>query len=223
MTQCDMIKKNGERCKQYAVAPTRKCRFHGGHAPRGIAHYRWQDKGFSKYLPKNLMDVADSVVTDPDLLNLTHAVAVYFSRITELLGNLQSGDAKQRWTMLQSAINDFRTAQQTMIETPDGPRPDTLGMARAFGEIERIAMDGKRDYLVWDDIDRAIARFQSLVKQEQSRRDALGGNIPAEKVRSFATSLLLSVKRHVRDHDTLMAIQRDMADEINRTPDAAKG
>src|SRR5262245_31214402 len=86
-------KGSGTQCKNPALPPTTKCRFHGGASLRGVAHPNFKTGAHSRYLPKHLRQDYQRAVTDPELLSLKSQAALLATREMELTKQLSQMEA----------------------------------------------------------------------------------------------------------------------------------
>src|SRR5205807_10211401 len=78
--RCNAKNRRGVQCKNPSIAPTTKCRFHGGLSLRGMAAPQYKNGMHSKYLPKHLKEDYEAALADPDMLYLKSQVALLGTR-----------------------------------------------------------------------------------------------------------------------------------------------
>jgi hypothetical protein len=192
---CGARKKDGELCRAVAIEGRARCHYHGGKTPRGIASPHFRTGRYSKYLPGGLEKLYENARADPDLLNLSDEIALYQGRILELVSNLLTGEAGGRWKEIQAEWTTLRAAVQ---------RQDDVRISDAMNRLERLIAASNQDFLVWADIDRAVARYQSLVADERKRRIEMQALVSTDRAVGFAREVLLAVRDHVSDPEALV-------------------
>jgi hypothetical protein len=81
-------KRTGRPCRNAGLAPSNRCRLHGGLSLRGTQSPSFKHGLYSKFVPKNLRAVYDQVVNDKELYSMREEIAVLKSQEVELMKQL---------------------------------------------------------------------------------------------------------------------------------------
>jgi hypothetical protein len=193
-------KRTGNQCRAKAM-PNGKCFHHGGNTPSGIASPQYVTGRYAQGLPKGMLEKYEKARIDPELLNLSDDLGMVESRIIEILGKVQTGDAGETWTKLESAWTAFRIAQAAK----DGPKTQL-----ALATIGRTIETGNGDWAVWREVFDLVERRRKLVESEGKRRLQMQDMTDNAKVMIAIDKLVDSVVRNVADPRARAAIQRDL-------------
>lgn len=192
-----------------------RCDVHGGKSIHGIAHHNYKDGRTSKYpkVPKIILEGYEALQSDPELLNLSDDAALLAARVNQLLGRLESGEAKERWRLVKEAWRTFRTAQKMQ---------DQITMADMVKNLDFLLSGDPHDYLVWDDIIKTMKEYRATAAQEQKRRLEMNALISVEEALAFAGQILTIVKDNVSDPKELTAIRMEAQLALAMRPGMAK-
>jgi hypothetical protein len=180
---------------------------HGGATPTGIASPHAKDLRHSKHLKGNLLARYEEALTDPDQLNLTNEIALVDARIGDLLSRLDEGDIAGLWLKLQRAYEDFRQSIHT------GDKEAGIEAMHTMGNIIEL---GANDQLLWAQLSGFMEQRRALASTEAKRRIAMQKTMDAKEGMALAMALVGVVRAHVRDRDTLAAIQTDLTRLLTR-------
>ena len=192
-------RQTGERCRLAPVPGRRHCKWHGGHAGRGIHASNYgicaktgalaKDPGSrSKYVPSRLMKGYAEAEADPERLTLSHEISLWMAREEELLRRVDSTDPGASWRDLQEA---WRTVKATKAALDLAQSMgDVGGMRRAYeafkGAIEAgdsAISSAESDYGLFERIQEAAEFLMRLRAQEHKRLLELNQYWSAEQVR----------------------------------------
>lgn len=200
MPRCNGHNRDGSLCRRSAVNTSTKCRAHGGATPRGIASPHFKDGSRSKYLPMRLRESYHEALTDPELLNLRGDIALLDARLNDVLGRVDTGESGQRWLELREQKVALIAARRAN---------NTNAVNAALNELFTLIDTGAPDIESWQEIQQLLEQRRKLVETERRRLVDMQQMITAEQATLLFTALLASVKRHVKDYDTLNAIQSE--------------
>lgn len=188
---------------------------HGGKTPGGLASPNIKHGKQSKYfrVPGPLIEGYEAMVNDPELLNLSEDAALLSSRVNQLLGRLESGEAKERWRLVKEAWRNFRTAQKMQ---------DQITMADMVKNLDFLLSGDPHDYLVWDDIIKTMKEYRATAAQEQKRRLEMNALISVEEALAFAGQILNIVKHNVSDPKELQSIRQEAQLALTMRPGMVK-
>lgn len=185
---------------------------HGGKTPAGIASPHLKHGRYSQHLPAKLLDRYQQGLSDEELLDLRHEVALVDARIAELLGQIEKGDLGARWLELQAAFDNLRLATQK----------HDLGAGReAFEKIGGLINGGANDYLVWAQITAFLEQRRRLVDTERRQLGVMQQMITTAQAMVLITALADIVRKHVADSDVLSRIQTDLTRLLDQQSGAA--
>jgi hypothetical protein len=185
-----------------AAMPNGRCRMHGGPSLSGIASPTYKHGGYSEPLPKRLLEKYEQARTDPELLNLSNALALIETRISDVLSRVESGDAGETWQKLSDAWDAFVIAQRAK----DAPKTQM-----ALSTIGRIIETGAGDWAAWREVLNLIERRRKLVESEGKRRMQMQDMTDNAEIIKLIDRLSDAVHRHVHDPVALRAIQAEIS------------
>src|SRR3990172_1774125 len=154
--------RNNRQCLGHAMRGKTFCYTHGGATPVGIAAPSWKHGGYSKYLPSRLVDHYTAAAKDPDLLSLVGEIALWKSRIYDLLSRVDTGEAGFYWQQAQAAHSELVKALQ---------RKHNEAVADSLSSLNRILARGVSDYAAWSEIRGGLLTLQRLEESEQTDPD----------------------------------------------------
>lgn len=194
-------KQSGRQCKQPAIAPTTKCRFHGGLTPRGVASPHFKHGKHSKYLPQGLRSDYDKAVRDPQLLSLRSQVALLEARELELTRKLGELQAPQ-WTKAAQALVEYEKSLTSNDQNAIAKGLTTLRTTICKGA------DGSVTYQqTWEELRDLIQDRTKVAQAENKRLADIGGFVTVEDMMGVLLGLLAAVRDHVADKSARQAIQ----------------
>lgn len=199
---CGAKKRNGERCKQWAMQNGR-CRMHGGTAVVGPGNPAYKHGRYSKALPKRLRERAEEALEDPNLLALVEGVAALDARITDLFSRVDENAGAEAWQLLQEYLAEADRALRRQ-------RPD-VGLARdQIALAVGVVRDGLAESALWRDVLDTMEQRRRLVDSEVRRRKDMDNYVTAEQALVFVHAVVETVRQHVDDHDVLSKISADL-------------
>lgn len=199
-------KQSGEQCKRHAVPGKEVCAIHGGKSLAGPLSPTYVHGRRSKYMPKDLLVKYQEAVADPDILNLTHEIALVDARSMELLAKVNSGEASTAlWDKLQKAANELVGAQQA---------GDAVKLAMALNDILDLIKRGSADAARWVELYNLLERRRRLVDSERKRRVDMQNSVNADGVMLLVTAIADLVNQHVPDPKARSAISTGLTNLI---------
>lgn len=195
-------KRSQERCKRWATPGREVCRMHGGRTLMGLAAPRLKTGRYSKFLPTRLAADYERAAHDPELLALSHELAVVDVRIKDLLSRVDTGEAGEVWHHARAAWHTFKHAQ-----AEDRP----LMQARAAVQLDRLLEQAVGDYTAWHEIIQLIEQRRKLVESEAKRLVAMQEMMTKEQAMLWLGTLVAILKRHITDRETLQKISLDLS------------
>jgi len=174
---------------------------HGGKTPRGIASANFKTGRYSKDLPTRMASRYREAQEDSDLLVLRDDIALVDTRITDLLSRVDTGEAGVLWKTLKKAYDDYRAATI---------KKDALAMADALQTIEASIKQGNADYVTWSEVIDLVDRRRRLVESERKRLVEMQQTITTERAMALLGAVVDTIRKHVADRDTLVAISNDI-------------
>src|SRR5690625_616309 len=195
MKRCGAKTRAGTPCQRYPLAGRERCRLHGGATPRGKDLPQTKTGRWSKDLPTRLAARYHEALKDSRLLELRDELALIDARLSELVAQLDGGEAGAIWADLMKARREFndessrRDAILTMLEL-----------------IER----GAAEWQKWDDVLRTIERRARIAESERRRLVEAQQMISVEQVNVLIAAVSSIIRQHVKDRDALRAISADI-------------
>lgn len=196
-------KRSGEQCKGQAVRGRTTCRMHGGKQPRGAANPNTIHGRRSKFLPTRLRAAYDEARDNPDLCRLDDEIALVDARITELLGQLDSGTGGSLWFDLSESWNDFEKTRR-LPDDVRGPR-----MAEALADLGGLIARGRSEHVTWLELGKQIDRKGRLVEKREKIAN-LAKQYSAEQVILMLGVIADIVARNVDDQHARARIGREV-------------
>lgn len=177
-----------------------RCRLHGGATPRGLANPNTKSGRWSKDLPTRLAAKYEAALADQKLLELRDELAVIDTRLSELLGKVDTGEAGALWDRLRKVLAELRAAKGD----PDKQR-DLLS------EMMKLVEGGAEDWMTWDDVFRTIERRARIAESERRRLVEMQQMMSNEQAMTLLAAVVDTVRRHVTDRDALKGISADLS------------
>lgn len=201
-------KQSGVQCKRHAVPGGTKCKIHGGGSLKGVATPAFKTGRYSKYLPQRLTERYQEAVSDDELLALRDDIALLDSRVADLLGRVDRGEAGRLWTEAKSAFRDLKSAMQGK---------DSTALLKAVDSLDGVLGRGLSDYAAWNEIHSLLDQRRKLVESERKRLVEMQQMVTSEQAVMLVSVLLDSVRRNVTDRNTLSTIQADFIRLVGAT------
>lgn len=176
-------------CRNKPTVGRDRCRFHGGHTPRGIESVHYKGNGYARHVPGSLVESFNKLISDPKILDLSEEAALVQVRIMELLGKVSVGETVGRWEQIQELIFKLR------IET------DEEEMSAIIDQMEAVTSLGQEDGEHWDEIldfiDQKRKITESTARVTKMRHDIITKAEAAVLVDLTQRSLREAVFRHM--------------------------
>ena len=190
------------QCSRAPVKPGGRCKLHGGASLEGIASATYKGHGYSKYLPRRLMDDYNAALNDPELGELLSEIALVEARMSEIIRLLGTGESGSGWRAAQTQMTQ-------LIVTLQSAQPDPIAQANALSALRDTIGRGFGDSLLWDELRTLIEAKRRLVETEQRRLIAGKMYLTMDKAGLLIDALIRAVTTHVADRAILAAIQSD--------------
>lgn len=215
---CGAKTASGGTCKQPGIAPSGRCRFHGGMTPRG-AHtnsYRaLSGKGWDDKLTGNLLETFERLRGDPEVMNLTAEIAVVTAHLQEQVARMQAnGESPQRMLDARLAFREAMFARR---------RKQSGAYAAALERLESILRDDELYARSWDDILKGLRTLERLVAREHKRRIDLHSVMTTEQAVSLLSRMMSLVTTYVNDEESLKGLHKGFRDILVGSPHLARG
>lgn len=206
MTQCKArSKRTGKQCQRPPMRGRDVCYHHGGKTPKGAALPQTKHGRYSKDLPTRMLADYEAERTDPELLNLSEAIAVVRARQRELFRQITKGEAGSLWADLSQSWKEMEAAQRAK---------DGQAVVSLMTEIGTLIKRGATDASKWREITALMEQERKLIETEQKRRVSMQTMLTAEKGQLLVKALLASVNAHVSDKSVLTAIGADIMELV---------
>jgi hypothetical protein len=220
---CDGTTRDGKPCRRYAVPGRGKCMFHGGSTNIGPAHGRYKDGRYGKYMPGGLAGAYQEARRDPELLSLKDEVALLTTRIGELVQQLDTGQTRQSWSQLRQGVGKLRQDYEALSgAVRKGDAGQFVARAEAIGASlqvleERVRAGGKVEE-VWEQLAEAVERRARVARAEWKRLAEMKQVVSAEQALGLVVAVMMSVKRHVTDKQTIRLIANEIGSLVAQPP-----
>ena len=190
-------KQRQDRCQNYREPGLTVCRIHGAKSPSGFEAKGFQTGRYSRALPRHLTERFETLVADPEILDLSRDLALLDARAEELIARLESGESSQAWQAARDALTRLDAALRE-----DDERELELSMRQLVGILSAAA--GRE--ATWRDIRELLQERRLLAETERRRLVDLHQMVTVEELMLFASALVGIVNRYVDDQSTRTAI-----------------
>lgn len=208
----------GKRCKNRSIAPTTKCKDHGGKTLRGANHPSFKTGAHSAYLPAHLLQDYLRGIHDPDLASQRSQLALLQTRELELTRKLN--DLKPPpWGSAISALSDFESTLKPSAD-PTQRKKDQKRALQQLRKILRTGADAVDGYnQTWQEIRELCLEKAKIAQVELKLAEMKRQHVPVEQVAGLLMNLLLFIRDAVPDRNVRQAIQ----DKVNSLMDGYNG
>jgi len=150
-------------------------------------------------------------LTDPERLALDNEIALVDTRIMDILGRVDTGEAGRHWAQVGEA---YTSLINSMREN------DTAGVSAALEKMNREIGMGVSDYAAWKEIIDLITSRRRLVESERKRLMQMKALVAIDEAINWVRAFIETVRGHV-DQETMVRIQGDFAKLAAKTGDYA--
>jgi hypothetical protein len=183
-----------------------KCAVHGGKTPTGFALPQTKTGRYSRHLPTRLASKYEEAISDPELLALRDDIGLLDTRIGQVVAALDTGESKESWTALLSAVSVLEDQWAKLLD--DGEPPED--MERTVEHIATLVRQGLSEAYVWGEIRGLLRERNDLVSSERKRLVEMQQYITHERAMLLFGAVMDSVQRHVHDAHALAAVAHDL-------------
>ncbi len=180
---------------------------HGGKSPGGIASPQTVTGRYSRYLPTRLLGRYEEAVADPELLGLKDEIGLLDTRLTQVVGALDTGESRDAWSSLFALWQQLDQDMSKLLD--DGETPET--MERTVIALGETIKSGLSQGYVWSEIRGLLKERADLVANERKRLVELQQYVTSERALLFVQAVMASVKQHVSDRGALAAVAADLS------------
>ena len=160
------------------------CKNDGGDSPRGMAHYNYQGKGYSRFTPGPLEPAVTAFLEAGDPLDLVQAIATWEGRVDALLRSLESEGSEKAWQELAEEWIGFWKATDA---------EDRAKVQQHREAIDELIVSGQAETETWRQIQAADEQRRKLIDSEDKKRERRQGWMRAEEIRYQNQALQLAV------------------------------
>lgn len=196
-------KRTGERCKRWAVTGYTVCQVHGAGSPfKGRPGGRPPIHGrYSKHLPRRLAGRYKEALEDQELLSLRSEAALIYSRLTEVLKRVYTGESGKLWRDLRATLDKFEKARE---------EEDEVIASGTLAELSSLIERGYSDYVAWDEVRQLVEDLRRIVESERRRILEAHQVLTVQQANALVAVLLEAIKKHIDDPTTLAAIGAEL-------------
>lgn len=181
-----------------------RCRLHGGKSLNGLDHPRTKHGGYSKYIPKALMEKYKDAQENEDLLSLREETALITTRIYELTEKAQETSGKKKFKEVIELYNRWQSAERKGIESAFMIKND----------LEDVLDQVEKDLKVWDEIADMVNLKRRLVDSEQKKMNNMQQYVPVDKVMLLIGALMDIVVTEIESLDGVL-MNEEMIEQTN--------
>lgn len=190
------------------------CHAHGGKAAVGMANGQWKGKGYSKYLPAELLQDYEAALNDPERLSLQYEMALLRMQLQKVIAELRAGqtisdEVHEAARQVSAAYNAAHAANQAGDTGRFVQAMVRLGQARNDLQAAlrpAAAQEATRQRAV--QMTQAIER---LTRSENQRIVELHGMVSLEAAmadrHALVSAVLEAIDGLVRDPETRAALR----------------
>lgn len=188
--KCQAHKTNGEPCKSKAVTGRRVCWVHGGASPAaGPTHPNWKHGRRSKYIPARLAEKYAESLTDPQLTEYRHDIALLEARLHELL---TTGESESLWNQVNGAYKAMRDAMRDR---------DEAGITASLVMLDSLINRGMADALRWREVYQVTDQIGKTKEREHKRLVQAGLMVSQEQLIAILGQLVNVAKATFTNQD----------------------
>lgn len=189
--KCKGKNRQGLSCGKNAMRGRDYCRTHGGTKPIGPIHHLYKHGRRSKYLPSQLAARYAEVISDPELADHRHSIAVLEMRQDELLAR---GESYLLWDKARDAFEDLMVAIRAQ---------DTTAMNAGLRVLDDLFRRGSEDSLRWREWYEVTERHSRIVEREHKRLAQLEAYIAVEQLVAMMGMIANAAANTISDQDSL--------------------
>jgi hypothetical protein len=211
VARCGARTRNGAGpCRQPGMAPSGRCRLHGGKSPRGLASPLTKTGRYSRDLPTRVAARYESALADPELLSVRDDIALLQGSIQQVMAEIREAEARP----------DFDAILGMVERISDGWRG--WDWTRMSSELEALkdAITGQRQARAAMREVRELIREKAILVAQENRilvdREQM---ITVEQFLMAMRAMGAAVRRLVDDPEKLRLIEaefRRLADRPDR-------
>lgn len=175
--------------------------------PSGMVSPHYKTGKYSKVIPTRLVGRYEEARRDAALLELRDEISLLDSRLTDLLGRVDTGESGAIWAALKGAFAEYLRIKH-----------DPVKSIQALNVVDDLITRGHADYAAWGEIAAVLEQRRKLVESERKRLIELQGTITTGQAMVLVTALLSSIKTHVQDRQALASIQNDFIRLTTKEP-----
>lgn len=169
-----------------------RCRVHGGKTPVGALSGSFKHGRYSRFVPKNLSEMYEASINDPQVLELTDEIALLDSRIADRLQALaENGTTNATWKELQTVWGQFMYA----VRIGDAETQSQLVRA-----IDVIVKQGSSQADIWYELTNLIDNRRKLVDSEGRRLEIKQSIVTVEQAFGLVHAIISAMKEVVYKH-----------------------
>lgn len=221
-SKCGAKTRSGGTCGQPGIAPSGRCRLHGGATPRGIdsPHFKGalsnrSSKGWEQNLVGDLLDKFEVISSDPDLMNLSAEIAVVTAHLQQQVKRMeQFGDSPERWLDARKTFNAAMLARR---------RKQGAAYASELEKLAAIFQDQYDYQRSWDDILKSFRTLERLVAREHKRRIDLHSVMTTEQTVALLARMMNLVTQYIKDDESLKGVHKGFREILVGAPHLARG
>jgi hypothetical protein len=146
---------------------------------------------YSRNIPKNLLKDYEAGLSDPNLTHLRDDIALFDSRINELLGQIESGEDPDIWLNLRKEWAGFMDA----VRSGDAERQNNI-----LPRLNRLILRGASKTSAWKELGVILEKRRKLVESEQKRMVSTQQMIAVDQVMRLMAATIDALRRVVNKH-----------------------
>ena len=192
-------------CRSIGLFPNGRCKFHGGKSLAGPLHQNYKHGRYSRALPAHFQERYTRFLSDPEMTGMRDEIALYRSRMEELLSVMDADIAENTWHRLVILWDNFRFAVATN---------DTEEQQELFGRLTDFIARADRNRTAWKEINKTTEILHKLTMAEHKKTVDNKHVVSTEQVLNLLTHMIIQMKEAVYryvDPETAKCIIQDVA------------
>ncbi|MFP3947103.1 MAG: hypothetical protein ACLFWG_00100 [Longimicrobiales bacterium] len=200
-------------CTQHPYGRNGRCKHHGANAAWGPLHPAYEGKGFSRYLPGDLLRVYEEMDSS-ELMSLLEHMRVATTITADLLRRMDGGGGPDTWEELRGTVREIREAIR---------RENVGAMREGFRRLEEAVDRGAERWEVFDEVRRQQDHVRKLF-DSQTRRDQVEAEYMHRRVViALFSQVLEDIRDVVDDPDARRELGKRMMERLGRPPESSNG
>lgn len=187
-------------CNKPPTKGRNRCKLHGGHSPRGIAHPRFEHGKYSRSIIGNLAGKYEQALADERLLEMRDDIALTDARIQDMLERIDSGENGQTWRDMKKVYKELRRS---------ATQNDQQAFISSLNHMGNLIDSGINEWRQWDELSKAQKHKLDMVVSERKYLESKQQMLTAEEAMAMIAHIVSVVK-----HEVLTHVEKEIGDKL---------